>query len=478
MGCIGSLVFFQAPLYSASVPPNVLWIIVDDMSPHFGCYGEKSIQTPHVDRLAREGTRFDNAFITAPVCSPCRSALITGMYQTTIGSHHHRSGRGSLKIKLPQGVEPVPLLFQRAGYHTCIGNGVLGNSVTGKTDYNFEWKKGMYDSADWSNRKQGQPFFMQVQLQGGKLRDGNGWKNLKLLFGETFTSVTLPPYYPRDPELLKDWAFYLDAVRQTDHQVGGILARLEKEKLLEKTLVIFMTDHGISHARGKQFLYDEGTRVPLILRGPGINQGMVRSDMVEHIDLAAFSLAYAGIEIPTSMQGKNILSPLHQPKEAVFAARDRCDETVDRLRSVRTKDWLCIENGYPGRPALQPNRYKDHKPTLIRLRELRDNKTLPALSHALLFAPTRPRWELYHRPDDPFQINNVALDASNTETLNQLKGMLAKWQVETGDKGRDPEPAVMYDSDMKEYLDTSPSSAKGEIQTNIDLMNRFAAQGK
>ncbi|MSR79593.1 MAG: DUF229 domain-containing protein [Gemmataceae bacterium] len=481
MGCLGSLLLFQAPLFPAAVPPNVLWIIVDDMSPNFGCYGEKSIQTPHVDRLARDGTRFDNAFITAPVCSPCRSALITGMYQTTLGSHHHRSGRGSLRIKLPQGVDPIPVLFQKAGFHTCIGNGVVGNTVLGKTDYNFDWNKDMYDSADWSNRKPGQPFFMQVQLQGGKLRDGNGWKNLKLHFGETCTrpeTVTMPPYYPRDPDLLKDWAYYLDAVRQTDHQVGAVLARLEKEHLLDQTLVVFMTDHGISHARGKQFLYDEGTRVPLVLRGPGITKGTVRTDLVEHIDLAAFSLAYAGIGAPTAIQGKNILSPVHPPKEAVFAARDRCDETVERLRSVRTKEWLLIENGYPDRPALQPNRYKDHKPTLLKLRELRDKKALSALSIELLFAPTRSRWELYHRSDDPFQTKNVAFDATNRVTLERLKGMLAKWQVETGDMGRGPEPAAMYDSDMKEYLDTSPGPAKREIQTNIDLMKRFAAEGK
>src|SRR4051812_6794940 len=104
--------------------PNILWFVVDDMSANFSCYGEKLIETPHVDRLAREGTRFSHAFVTAPVCSPCRSALITGMYQTTIGAHHHRSGRGVEKIHLPDGVIPVPVLFQQAGYYTCIGSGL------------------------------------------------------------------------------------------------------------------------------------------------------------------------------------------------------------------------------------------------------------------------------------------------------------------------------------------------------------------
>src|SRR5688500_11189032 len=100
------------------------------MSANFSCYGERTIESPHVDRLAREGTRFAQAHVTAPVCSPCRSALITGMYQTSIGAHHHRSGRGARKIQLPAGVEPMPALFQRAGYYTCIGDGL--NKVGGK----------------------------------------------------------------------------------------------------------------------------------------------------------------------------------------------------------------------------------------------------------------------------------------------------------------------------------------------------------
>jgi len=118
------LVLFLAVTAAAADRPNVLWFIVDDMSANFGCYGEKTVTTPNLDRLAREGTRFSRAYVTAPVCSPCRSALVTGMYQTTIGAHHHRSGRGELKIHLPGEVVPTPKLFQNAGYYTCIGSGL------------------------------------------------------------------------------------------------------------------------------------------------------------------------------------------------------------------------------------------------------------------------------------------------------------------------------------------------------------------
>jgi arylsulfatase A-like enzyme len=473
--------------------PNILWFVVDDMSANFSCYGEKTIQTPNVDRLAKEGTMFSHAFVTAPVCSPCRSALITGMYQTSIGAHHHRSGRGPLKIELPEGVSPVPALFQKAGYYTCIGNGLIndapakgkkakgkGGGGLAKTDYNFEYDPKVYDGPDWAGRKDGQPFFMQVQLGGGKLRGGKSAQAAALsqraeteIGGATKPeAVTLPPYYPRDPVLLEDWAAYIDAVRFTDQHVGKVLARLEKEGLLENTLVIFMTDHGISHARGKQFLYNEGTHIPLVIRGPGIAKGVVRDDLVMQIDLAPLSLAAAGIPIPPAMQGRDILAKGYHPREEVFAARDRCDETVERIRSVRTGQYLYIRNFHPKRPHLQPNAYKDGKTIVQRLRELHADGKLDPLSEKLLFSPERPTEELYDWKTDPWQVKNLANDPAHKATLESLRADLNKWIVDTGDKG--PESDAMYDSDMQEYL----GKGNPEVEKNIALMKQWAKEGK
>ena len=255
---------------NAEVKPNILWFVVDDMSANFSCYGENKIVTPNVDKLAKKGTLFTRAYATSPVCSTFRSSLITGMYQNSIGAHHHRSGRSKLnQVVLPEGVEPVPVIFQKAGYWTCMGSGLpgydksgnKGKNVLGKTDYNFNWNKSMYNSPDWAGRKEGQPFFMQVQLHGGKIRGANtgGYsrteKRAKELFGEPTKadSIELPPYYPRDPLILRDWSTYLDTVKITDWHVGKVMERLEKEGLLKNTIVIFFTDHRISHARGKQF---------------------------------------------------------------------------------------------------------------------------------------------------------------------------------------------------------------------------------
>lgn len=481
----------------AAESPNVLWFVVDDMSANLSCYGEKAIKTPRVDQLAAEGTRFSHAYVTAPVCSPCRSALITGMYQTTIGAHQHRSGRGELKVHLPEGIEPIPAILQRAGYHTCIGSGLIaasdsangakgsgkakGKSGLGKTDYNFEYDPAIYDGADWSTRAEGQPFFMQVQLAGGKLREGPMEKRdekfrskVREAFGSTTDpeEVVLPPHYPRDPVLLQDWADYLDTVRLTDRHVGQVIDRLEAEGLLDSTLVIFMTDHGISHARGKQFLYDEGTHIPLVVRGPGIAAGALREDLVEHIDLAALTLAAAGLEVPTSMQGRDLFAKDYQPRTEVFAARDRCDETVEKIRSLRTDRFLYIRNFHPQRPHLQPNRYKDGKDIVIALRAAHDAGTLPPLTESLLFAPTRPAEELYDTQVDPWQNNNLAGDPTHADTLADLRARLDQKLIDTKDPA--PESEAMYDSDMAEYL----KKADAAIEANIAQMKRWAAEGK
>lgn len=478
-----------AGIGSADARPNILWFVVDDMSANFSCYGEKRIQTPHVDRLAAQGVRFANAFVTAPVCSPCRSAFITGCYQTSIGAHQHRSGRGVERIHLPQGVKPIPELFQQAGYFTCIGDGLAdkGKGQLGKTDYNFEWDPAMYHSHDWSSRQPGQPFFMQVQLQGGKLRGGTEESAKKLLdraATELGTAtdpdaVSLPPYYPRHPVLLRDWAAYLDSVRFTDEHVGKVIARLESEGILDQTLVIFMTDHGISHARGKQFLYDEGTHIPFVIRGPGVAAGEVRNDLIEHIDMAAISLAAAGITIPEAMQGKNVLAEDYQPRDAVFAARDRCDETVERLRSVRTERFLYIRNFHPQRPHLQPNVYKDGKSIIQTLRTLHAESALDPLAEKLLFSPTRPPEELYAWTTDPHQLTNLAADPAHQETLADLRGRLDRWMVETNDHGPEPEP--MYDSDLAVYLESSQkqrTERTDSIRANIAQMKQWAREGK
>ncbi len=456
---------FPAAAQTASERPNIVWIFSEDQSDHFGPFQAALAKTPNIDRMALEGAKFTRAFVTAPVCSPSRSALVTGMYQTTIGAHNHRSGRGDLKIRLPGDVEPVPAIMRRTGYY--VTNGRYGDDGTlskGKTDYNFEYAADLYDGADWAGRASGQPFFAQIQLRGGKRRNQRTLEPLKAVQtnGIDPKKVKLPPYYPDHPQMRKDWAQYLESIEHVDWEVGKILERLEREGVADNTVVFFLTDHGVSHARGKQFLSEEGTRVPLVVRAPGrIEPGLVREDLVAHIDVAASSLALAGIDVPGWMEGRPLFGPHAKPREYVVSARDRCDETVDRIRSVRTERFRYIRNFVPERPHLQPNRYKDGKAVIQALHTLRaDGELTPEIE--AMFYGERPEEELYDLREDPWEMRNLAGDDSHAATLAKLRSVLNGWIEHTGDRGRDFEDAARYGSDMAVYL-KGQKGEQGEI---------------
>jgi arylsulfatase A-like enzyme len=472
---IGAVV--QALIFSAAVSTaiavdrlNILWIIIDDLSPHFSCYGEQTIQTPNTDQLAREGVKFERAFVTSPICSPARSGLITGMYPTTIGAHHHQSGRGRLKIYLPANVRLVPELFRAAGYHVTNQE---------KADYNFVWDRSVYSPGDWTGRAAGQPFFAQIQLRGGKLREDAEIADV----GEAVrrlvqpAEVTLPPYYPDDPVLRQDWADYLNAVQSTDLDVGRILQRLDEEGLAKNTYVFVISDHGISHARGKEFLYEEGMWIPFIVRGPKLPAGTVRRDLVEHIDLAATSLALAGLPVPDYMHARNVFDPALAHRDAVFAARDRSCETVDRIRAVRTERYKYIRNYYPWRPLLQPSNFKDRKDYVQVIRRWAAEGQLNTVQQ-LITAPTRPPEELYDLENDPWEVRNLAVDPAYAEILKQLSRRLDLWIIETRDQGEIPESAAMYESDMEPYLAEKEAGQQAEIRRNMQVMAAWADEGK
>jgi arylsulfatase A-like enzyme len=449
--------------------PNVLWIVVEDASPHVGCYGETTIETPHIDALAAEGVRFTRAFVTAPVCSPSRSAMVTGMYQTTLGAHNHRSQRAGGKgggnaaydesFRLP--VPSVPELFRRAGYYVTNS----GLNKTGKTDYNFTGD--LYDPGDWADRKPGQPFFAQVQLHGGKARGA------KVDDPVDPAAVTLPPYYPDDPVLRRDWAAYLNSWIKTDREVGQIIRRLRDEGVLDSTAVFFWTDHGVSHVRGKQFLYDEGIRVPLIVRfGDGRAAGSSREDLVEHIDVAATSLALAGIAIPDFVQGRDLFAGDYKPRSFVFATRDRCDETVDVIRAVRTKRYKYIRNFLSHLPHAQPNQYKDGKAITQAMRRLHREGGLSELQARVFEAP-RPAEELYDVEADPHETVNLAEDPKFRGVRDELRRTLYDHMVETRDVGLIPEP-ILEDLGREhgsKYHVLRQSEHAGLVRSLIDVID-------
>ncbi len=485
LAIVGLLLSVSCKKEAEMPEPNILWIVVEDMSSHFGYQGETLVATPHVDQLANQGVIFNNAYCSAAVCSASRSAFITGMYQTSVGVHHHRSSRGKHKINLPEGIKTLPELFKEAGYYTC--NSQEKYDKKGKEDYNFSYDSSqLYDGTDWSERAPGQPFFAQIQLRGGKLRNVPKWHaevlaGLDSLVIVSANQVVLPPYYPDDAVFLQDWADYLNNVSYTDIEIGRIMDRLEKEELLDNTVIFFLTDHGISQARGKQFLYDEGTRIPFIVWAPKLFEHQINNDLISHIDMSATSLQLAGVDIPEYMDAKALLGENYSPREFVVCARDRCDETVDHIRSVRKGNFKYIKNYLPQRPYLQPCDYKDQKPWMSVLHELDKQGKLDKYQK-LVTAKTRLFEELYDLSVDPYELNNLANSKVHKAQLDEFRGILSNWIEETDDKGVLPESEESYDSSMEAYLE--PFKRRGQIEqaknieANIALMKQWAKECK
>jgi uncharacterized sulfatase len=395
-------------LASETERPNILWITIEDWSPDLSCYGTKGIQTPHVDQLASQGIRFDQAFTTSPVCSTSRSAMMTGFHQNYIRANQHRENN---KKELPHGIQPIPHLFKQAGYHTAL--------MSYKTDCNFlpDQKNDLFMSGDWSNRKPDQPFFARITF-GGTHRS---WQRDPMRPIDP-KSVELPPYYPDTPFVRADWRNGLEQMQIVDRQIGKLLKRLDDEGLADNTLVFFIGDHGRCHIRGKQFLYDGGIRIPMIMRWPGkVDPGVTNSNMVMSIDICATILEAAGIDPPVKLHGKSLFGDDVKNRKYVFAARDKMDETHDSMRAIRSKDFKLILNLMPERPWCQFNRYKESAyPVLAEMNVLHMEGKLTA-DQAKFFAPSKPEIELFYLRNDPHELKNLAENPTCAKVKTELK---------------------------------------------------------
>ncbi|QDU38536.1 Choline-sulfatase [Maioricimonas rarisocia] len=419
--------------------PNVLWIIADDLGIELGCYGQEHVATPHLDRLAREGVRFTRAFATSPVCSSSRTAFITGMYQTTIGGHPHRTRK---LPELPDAIRPATTIFRDAGYYVCNMNRPTGTRGKAKIDYNFQHEN-LFDGNDWRGRAEGQPFFAQLQIKEPHRpfvsdTSPDRWKQIEL-----------PPQYPDHPITRRDWANYLASIEVMDAKVGEVLDRLDAEGIADNTLVVFFGDHGRPHVWGKQWLYEGGIHVPLIVRWPGrLQPGTVDERMVSLIDLAPTSLAAAGIEPPEVMQGVDFLAEGFHGRAAVFAARDRCGDAIDRIRCVRTDRFKYIRNFEPQRPYTQRSGYKTLQYPVITLLEVLHERGALTPVQARFMAAEKPVEELYDLVADPHETKNLADDPQYAGTLRELRTQLRDWIEETDDRGTVPEGDAAYFEDL------------------------------
>ncbi|MFO1484233.1 MAG: sulfatase [Verrucomicrobiaceae bacterium] len=457
--------------------PNILWLVGENISHDLGCYGAKNVHTPNLDRLAKEGVRFTNVFSTNPACAPSRSAFLVGMYQTTTDTHHMRSHRDD-DFKLPPGVRPMTHRLQDAGYTTAnikmIGEHNVG---TGKLDLNFVNEGPIYQTDDWASLKSKQPFFAQINSHEVEydIYDRKSAEKLRVEWvGErehvkhaTPENVTPPPYYPDHPLVREEWARYLNSVSGMDVRIGWVLDQLRKDGLEDDTIVIFFADNGRLEPRGIHWCYDCGLRVPMIIKWPknfpapeGCAAGSVSDQIVSLIDVTATTLDFAGIAKPPLMQGRIILGPhAETPRQFAFAARDRIDETEQRIRSVHDARYHYIRTFTKGPTFASLNRYKEKCfPILPLMREMQAAGTLtgPPLE---LMQHTGPCEELYDTQDDRDEIHNLvdSTKPEHREALMRLRAVLDTWIVETGDRGAIQEPpgiVVPFAKEMDAWFGT------------------------
>ena len=425
--------------------PNILYVILEDIGPNLACYGEQLVKTPNLDRFASQGIRFTNVFCCGPVCSASRSALMTGAYPIATGAHQHRTWPWR-KQPLPAPVRHICDWFRQAGYFTCNLqppkkaplNGAKGS---GKIDLNFTIaapKPGNpFDGIDWNQRAPGQPFFAHITIM--ETHTGGGWKLARQQPKSELVppeKLKLPPYYPDSPVARDEYANYLDAIHQSDGYVSQLLARLEKDGLAKDTIVVISSDHGPLF-RGKQFVYDNGLRIPLLVRFPDARAaGTVDDRLVSGVDIAPTLLGLAGIEIPpAATHGRDLFAPATQPRAHIFAARDRMDESTDRMRAVRTARHKYIRNYFPMIPYMQRNAYKERNyPTWNLVKKLAKENKLPPEA-ALFAADRKPIEELYDLQADPHELKNLAADPAHHVTLKELRALVDDWVRDTNDRG-------------------------------------------
>ena len=461
---IGWLTFAHLPVTpttraAPSPKPNFIWIILDDVSPDLGCYGDKQAITPNMDRVAREGARFTRAFTHAPVCAPSRSGLLTGMYPTTMGSHHMRS-------KLINPPEVFTKYLRDAGYYVAWPGKVDWNFDDGETDptkFNYVPNAQQADSRkDWlKEAPPNKPFFHYLNLMithesQTRADAAQHAKNTARLKPNEFhkpANMKLPAFYPDAPEIRKDLSQYYDDITAADYIVGDVLAWLEKYKVADNTVVMIFGDHGRGMPRSKRWLWDSGIRVPLVVRWPAkIKPNTVREDLVCFLDFAPTTLSLAGAEIPARMQGQVILGDkTAKPRPYVFSARDRMDEVYDRIRSVRGARYHYLRNFAPELPYAQFLAYNEQNPTMQVWRRLNDVGNLRG-APALFWAKTKPKEELYDTQNDPDEINNLTGDPKLQKTLQAMRAALDKWIVETKDLGEVPEAELIKRGIVKDVL--------------------------
>ena len=448
------LLFVLSPMASAQGQeeptwerPNIVWIVAEDLGPYLPSFGDSTIETPNLSRLAAAGVRYTHVFSPSGVCAPSRAALATGMYQNSIGAHHMRTG-GNPKY-LPSEVTPYEALpplgvKMHSEYLRMHGYYVTNNA---KEDYQFTKPVTAWDEssgkAHWKNRPESdQPFFAIFNI--GVTHESQIWARAdKPLLVDADLDVPVPPYYPDTEVVRTDIRRMYSNILEMDAQVGDILDELEEAEELENSIIFWYADHGGPLPRMKRLLYDSGMQVPMIIRFPNqYRAGEIDDQLVSFIDFKPTIMSLVGIEPPAYLkgQGQAFLGPYKAdaPRDYVHGAGDRFDGQYDLIRAVRDKRFKYLRNYMPDRGYYLPVKYREQMPLMQELLKMRDAGTLDEVQMQW-FRPAKPIEELFDTANDPHEVNNLAADPAYVEKLAELRAEHDRWIVEIEDKGLQPE---------------------------------------
>ena len=417
-------------------------LVGEDTGRHQGCYGAKPDVTPHINRLAAEGCRYENAFSTAPVCAPSRHTIVTGQYAWSTGAHHMRS----ILLNPPRTFMEE---LHDAGYYVNWAN---------KTDFNFhpvplveKEHQDWFDDLANGKLPVDKPWFLYhnfFETHESVMWEENWQTSIRPHLADAELTdpqtVEVPPYLPDTAVVRADLARYFDALRLQDRRLNRALTALEASGRADETIVIYMSDHGRGQIREKRWLYPAGIHLPLIIRWPGIIEpGSTSDELLSWVDMAPTLLSIAGVPIPDRYQGRVFLGNVSTPpRQFCFAGRDRMDEAYDHVRCVRDVHFHYIQNPFPEIPYCQRNRYMEKQATTGELRSLHaSGRTTPA--QALWMAEEKPAEELYDIRSDPHCLKNLAGDPAYMDILEERREALTMMQVQWGDYGLLPEQELI-----------------------------------
>jgi len=464
-------------------PLNIVWIVAEDLSPVIPSFGDSTIETPHISRLAEEGVCYDFVFSPSGVCSPSRAAIATGMYPTHIGANHMRTGpwfpgvtdafiQSYAQNAMPPTVSPyevvpppeVIMLSEqlRAGGYYCTNNS--------KEDYQFAKSIMAWDEssseAHWRNRKKNQPFFSVFNLN--VTHESQIWsRSQDVLLVDENLKVKVPPYLPETDSVIMDLRRMYSNILLMDEQVGQILNELEKDDLLDNTIVFWYTDHGGPLPRQKRLVYDSGLKVPMIIRHPDLRKKGTRdSTMVSFIDLAPTVLSLAGIRPPDYLDGVAILGDYTTDKRRyIHAAADRFDEgPSDPIRAVRDHRWKYIRYYDTLSPMFYHVSYRDQMASMRSIYRLQKRDLLSDVQK-LWLRPTKPTEELFDTWSDPHEIRDLADSEEYDSVKYRLKKELLAWEESFTDLNKWPESELI---DFFWPNGVQPQTASPKIELSND----------